>query len=112
MLGIWGKILIRCHTYFISLCEREKGKINHIPYRNSLMTTILKDSLGGNCKTILIANASSEMKYLEETLSTMRFALRCAKVKNEVSKNEKLRLLFSIFHMGCPGLEPGTSRME
>ena len=76
----------------VSLCEREKGKINHIPYRNSLMTTILKDSLGGNCKTILIANASSEMKYLEETLSTMRFALRCAKVKNEVSKNEHIDL--------------------
>ena len=76
----------------VSLGERDKGKINHIPYRNSLMTTILKDSLGGNCKTILIANASSDIKYLDETLSTMRFALRCAKVKNEISKNEHIDL--------------------
>ena len=76
----------------VSLGEKEKGKISHIPYRNSLMTTILKDSLGGNCKTILIANASSNVKYIDETLSTMRFALRCAKVKNEVSKNEHIDL--------------------
>ena len=76
----------------VSLGERDKGKINHIPYRNSLMTTILKDSLGGNCKTILIANASSDIKYLDETLSTMRFAFRCAKVKNEISKNEHIDL--------------------
>jgi len=56
------------------------------------MTTILKDSLGGNCKTILIANASSDIKYIDETLSTMRFALRCSKVKNEISKNEHIDL--------------------
>ena len=76
----------------ISLGEKEKRKISHIPYRNSLMTKILKDSLGGNCKTILIANASSNIKYIDETLSTMRFALRCAKVKNEISKNEHIDL--------------------
>ena len=76
----------------VSLSEKDKGKISHIPYRNSLMTTILKDSLGGNCKTILIANASSDIKYIDETLSTMRFALRCAKVKNEISKNEHIDL--------------------
>ena len=76
----------------VSLGDKDKGKINHIPYRNSLMTTILKDSLGGNCKTILIANASSNLKFLDETLSTMRFALRCAKVKNEISRNEHIDL--------------------
>ena len=76
----------------VSLGDKDKGKINHIPYRNSLMTTILKDSLGGNCKTILIANASSDLKYLDETLSTMRFALRCSKVKNEISRNEHMDL--------------------
>ena len=76
----------------VSLENKDKGKISHIPYRNSLMTTILKDSLGGNCKTILIANASSDIKYIDETLSTMRFALRCSKVKNEISKNEHIDL--------------------
>ena len=57
----------------VSLGDKDKGKINHIPYINSLMTTILKYSLDGNCKIILIANVSSNLKFLEETLSTMRF---------------------------------------
>ena len=76
----------------IALGERDKNKNNHIPYRNSLMTTILKDSLGGNCKTILIANISSEFKYIDESLSTIRFALRCSKIKNEVSQNKHIDL--------------------
>ena len=76
----------------IALNEKEKGNRSHIPYRNSLMTTILKDSLGGNCKTILIANASSDIHFIDETMSTMRFALRCAKVQNEISKNEHMDL--------------------
>ena len=76
----------------IALNEKEKGNRNHIPYRNSLMTTILKDSLGGNCKTILIANVSSDIHFIDETMSTMRFALRCAKVQNEISKNEHMDL--------------------
>lgn len=74
----------------LALNEKETGSRNHIPYRNSLMTTILKDSIGGNCKTILIANVSSMLSYLDETLSTMRFAVRCGKVQSEVSKNEHL----------------------
>ena len=42
--------------------------------RNSLMTTILRDSLGGNCKTVMIANMSSDIKNYEETVTTARFA--------------------------------------
>jgi len=38
----------------IALAEKNQGTRSHIPYRNSLMTTILKDSLGGNCKTVII----------------------------------------------------------
>jgi kinesin family protein 6/9 len=76
----------------IALNEKGNGSRSHIPYRNSLMTTILKDSLGGNCKTILIANVSSDLESIEETLSTMRFAARCAKVQNEISVNEHMDL--------------------
>ncbi len=76
----------------IALNEKGNGSRSHIPYRNSLMTTILKDSLGGNCKTILIANVSSETEALEETISTMRFAARCAKVENEITVNEHMDL--------------------
>lgn len=69
-----------------------KGKKRkHIPYRNSLMTTILKDSLGGNCLTTLIACFSSDFVNLDETLSTCRFASRCAQLENYVCSSLKLR---------------------
>jgi kinesin family protein 6/9 len=76
----------------LALNEKSNGSRTHIPYRNSLMTTILKDSLGGNCKTILMANVSVEVDCLEETISTMRFAARCAKVENEITVNEHMDL--------------------
>jgi kinesin family member 5 len=46
----------------------------HIPYRDSKLTRLLKESLGGNNKTTLIVNCSMHHSQLEETLSTMRFA--------------------------------------
>lgn len=48
------------------------------------MTTVLKDSLGGNCKTVMIATMASETEHLEETISTARFAQRCSQLVNEV----------------------------
>lgn len=70
----------------ISLNQKAK---THIPYRNSLLTTLLKDSLGGNCKTAMIATIAGESDNLEETISTLRFSQRVRQIKNEVSKNEK-----------------------
>jgi len=52
----------------------------HVPYRQSKLTNLLKNSIGGNCKTILIANIWPEEPYLEETISTLRFAARMMKV--------------------------------
>jgi kinesin family protein 5 len=46
----------------------------HIPYRDSKLTRLLKESLGGNNKTTLIVNCSMHHSQLEETLSTVRFA--------------------------------------
>lgn len=54
------------------------------------MTTLLKDSLGGNCKTVMFATISPDPENLEESISTARFAQRCAQVENEVKKNEKV----------------------
>jgi kinesin family protein 6/9 len=68
----------------IALHEKKLGNRTHIPYRNSLMTTILRDSLGGNCKTVMIANLSSDADNAEETISTSRFAMRCSLLSNEV----------------------------
>jgi kinesin family protein 6/9 len=61
-----------------------------VPYRQCKLTNILKNSIGGNCKTILIANIFPESRHLEETLSTLRFATRMRNVVNETSVNEAL----------------------
>ena len=53
-----------------------------VPYRNSLLTMVLRDSLGGNCLTAMIATISIEKRNIMETLSTCRFAQRVACVSN------------------------------
>ncbi|OEH75393.1 kinesin motor domain-containing protein [Cyclospora cayetanensis] len=53
----------------------EKGR-EHIPYRSTRLTHLLKDTIGGNSNTCLIANIWPEKEHLEETLSTLRFSLR------------------------------------
>ncbi|EAS05652.4 kinesin motor catalytic domain protein (macronuclear) [Tetrahymena thermophila SB210] len=69
--------------------QMKKGVRIHIPYRNSIMTTVLKDSLGGNCMTVMIANVSSDLENYDETISTLRFSQRVGQIENEVSKNQK-----------------------
>ena len=68
----------------VALNQKSKyGKTkSHIPYRNSLLTTLLKDSLGGNCKTVMIATVSVDISNLEETVSTLRFSQRVKKIEN------------------------------
>ena len=64
------------------------GKSQHIPYRDSKLTRILQDSLGGNTKTVMIANAGPADYNLDETLSTLRYANRAKKIKNKPEINE------------------------
>ncbi|EAA18964.1 Drosophila melanogaster Klp31E gene product, partial [Plasmodium yoelii yoelii] len=59
-----------------------KKKVQHIPYRNSKLTRILQDSLGGNSKTIMIACISIEPSDFYETFSTVKYAARTKKIKN------------------------------
>jgi kinesin family protein 5 len=76
----------------------ETGR-EHIPYRDSKLTYILQDSLGGNSKTIMIATASPAISVASETLNTMKFAKRAKQIKNapKVNKNESnLNLLKTI----------------
>ena len=54
------------------------------------MTTILRDSLGGNCKTVLIATMNSDADQLEETISSAKFAKRCSKLVANVTINEQM----------------------
>ncbi|XP_013389271.1 kinesin-like protein KIF16B isoform X2 [Lingula anatina] len=62
----------------------------HVPYRNSLLTMMLRDSLGGNCLTVMIATLSMEEENLGETISTCRFAQRVACIANNAKKNEEI----------------------
>ncbi len=62
---------------------------DYIPYRDSKLTRILQDSLGGNSKTLLIINCSVHSYNAEETLSTLQFAKRAKKIKNKAKINIK-----------------------
>ena len=64
--------------------------IDHVPYRQSKLTHILKDSIGGNCKTVMVANIWPEEQFLQETLSTLNFAQRMGGVINITSVNIQL----------------------
>ncbi|CAG9325638.1 unnamed protein product [Blepharisma stoltei] len=62
---------------------------DHIPYRDSKLTRLLQESLGGNYKTSLIVACSSFSKSIEETLNTLKFAIRAKAVKNKAKINIK-----------------------
>ena len=68
-----------------SLCE---GGGKHIPYRDSKLTRLLQDSLGGNTKTVMMAAVGPADYNYEETLSTLRYANRAKNIKNKPSVNE------------------------
>mmetsp|Transcript_8716 Transcript_8716/g.21491 ORF Transcript_8716/g.21491 Transcript_8716/m.21491 type:complete len:701 (-) Transcript_8716:1133-3235(-) len=73
-----------------SLTKTSKKKGNkHIPYRDSKLTRLLTDSLGGNAKTCLIVTASPSMYNAEETASSLRFGQRAKMIKNKPKANEE-----------------------
>lgn len=61
--------------------------LRHIPYRDSKLTRLLKDSLGGNCQTVMIANISPSSLCYEDTYNTLKYANRAKKIKSSVKKN-------------------------
>ncbi|KAI9608003.1 hypothetical protein H4Q26_005456 [Puccinia striiformis f. sp. tritici PST-130] len=82
-----GKVISALATAGSSSGPGKKKKADdHVPYRDSVLTWLLKDSLGGNSKTAMIA-AISPADY-EETLSTLRYADQAKKIKNKAVVNE------------------------
>ena len=86
--GVDGKILreakyINLSLHYleqviIALHEKSLGKRAHIPYRNSMMTSVLRDSLGGNCKTVMIATVAVEVNYVDVRLpNTISISTQC-----------------------------------
>jgi len=66
------------------------GKSTHVPYRDSKLTRILQESLGGNSRTTLIINSSPSSFNESESLSTMRFGMRAKSIKNRAKVNQDL----------------------
>lgn len=60
----------------------------HIPYRQSKLTIYLRDSLGGNSETLLIACLWPEDRHFDDSVSTLRFAARMKKIKNKIKLNK------------------------
>ncbi|NXC61535.1 KI18A protein, partial [Aleadryas rufinucha] len=59
----------------------------HIPYRNSKLTRLLKDSLGGNCQTIMIAAISPSSLFYDDTYNTLKYANRAKDIKSSLKSN-------------------------
>ena len=64
-----------------------QGKANFIPWRDSKLTRILKDSLSGNSRIVMIATVSPSIMCIEETLYTLQYANRAKNLKIKLTKN-------------------------
>ena len=65
-----------------------EAKTQHVPYRDSKLTRLLQDSLGGNTKTVMVANMGPADYNYDETISTLRYANRAKNIKNKPKINE------------------------
>eukprot|EP00300_Choanocystis_sp_HF-7_P000762 c10629_g1_i2.p1 GENE.c10629_g1_i2~~c10629_g1_i2.p1 ORF type:complete len:664 (+),score=165.25 c10629_g1_i2:38-2029(+) len=76
----------------LTLCIQilAEGKGGHVPFRNSKLTRLLSDSLGGNSKTTMLVALSPHIDNQDETLGSLRFAQRCSSVKTVARQNLKL----------------------
>ncbi|CAB1339708.1 unnamed protein product [Coregonus sp. 'balchen'] len=68
-----------------ALADRRSG---HVPYRDSKLTRLLQDSLGGNAKTVMVATLGPAPQHYEETLTTLRYANRAKNIQNQPRVNE------------------------
>ncbi|XP_074263675.1 kinesin-like protein KIN-4C isoform X2 [Silene latifolia] len=67
--------------------EKKRKEGGHVPYRDSKLTRLLQDSLGGNCKTVMIACVSPADTNAEETLNTLKYANRARNIQNKAVIN-------------------------
>lgn len=81
-----NKSLLALGNCINALCDPRRR--NHVPYRDSKLTRLLKFSLGGNCKTVMIVCVSPSSRHYDETLNTLKYADRAKKIKTKVIRNE------------------------
>ncbi|KAK3485569.1 uncharacterized protein B0T23DRAFT_50430 [Neurospora hispaniola] len=80
-----NKSLLALGSCINALCDPRKS--NHVPYRNSKLTRLLKFSLGGNCKTVMIVCVSPSSEHFDETQNTLRYANRAKNIQTKVTRN-------------------------
>ncbi|KAM7194365.1 kinesin-like protein 6 [Rhypophila sp. PSN 637] len=80
-----NKSLLALGSCINALCDPRKK--NHVPYRNSKLTRLLKFSLGGNCKTVMIVCVSPSSEHFDETQNTLRYANRAKNIQTKVTRN-------------------------
>ena len=97
--GVTGFNLIEAEKINLSLTTLGRviynltdGKSQHVPYRESKLTRVLQESLGGNSKTCLIITCSPSIYNESETLSTLRFGERAKKIKNKPKINKEVTI--------------------
>ncbi|XP_068661791.1 kinesin-like protein KIN-12E isoform X2 [Aristolochia californica] len=83
-----NKSLSTLGLVIMTLVDVAHGRHRHVPYRDSRLTFLLQDSLGGNSKTTIIANISPSICSASETLSTLKFAQRAKLIQNNAKVNE------------------------
>ena len=67
------------------------GDVGHVPWRNSKLTRLLQDSLGGNSRSAIVTTLRAEEKNIDETIGTLRFAQRAKAIAVKVTQNEVTR---------------------
>jgi len=87
-----NKSLLALGNCINALAEGSK----YVPYRNSKLTRLLKDSIGGNCRTVMISNVSPSSMSFEDTYNTLKYADRAKKIKVNLKKN----VMSVNFHVG------------
>ncbi|KAF9912163.1 Kinesin-like protein kif15 [Linnemannia zychae] len=89
--GNINKSLLCLGSVINALGEIAGGHSRHVHYRDSRLTFLLKDSLGGNSNTFIVANVSPSALCYQESLSTLRFAQRAKMIRNKAVVNEDIQ---------------------
>ncbi|XP_011006148.1 PREDICTED: phragmoplast orienting kinesin 2-like [Populus euphratica] len=107
-----NKSLSTLGLVIMNLVSISNGKSHHVPYRDSKLTFLLQDSLGGNSKTIIIANISPSLCCSLETLSTLKFAQRAKFIKNNAIVNEDASGDVIVMRLQIQQLKKEVSRLR
>merc|ERR1740121_1934857 len=86
-----------------------RDKSGRVPYRDSKLTRLLKDALGGSCRTVVIATVSPALAVIDETISTLAYAEQAAGIQNRPIASSMLRMASGSIIDNSSDLSPGAA---